>query len=341
MADRQFDYMLLDRLKRDCDYFLGACAEAAARGDSTVVGAERHLWAGSVESQIAKMRELFDMVPEKPEWLTEEDIDRYETAMRGLRDKGVDLRTGARAGSWKDRLVVIDTVEARLLGGETRTDALLFNPGNDHTPFIVAQGYDPATRSWSSGRYMHDLMDALCDLRGCTHPDFAITGMTPERIMADYGKGYEISPEQACEVAEDINDRLENAVVWELDVIDVEWYLLLPLRRDREPDRRGRSGRVPLALGANARAQQDHRRAVEDHAHARLRRARCQRRMAVGQAHHHHHQRGAARLPQRAVPGLPRPRAAAAGRAAAAPGAYGPRPAPATHRPASDASRRA
>ena len=225
MADRQFDYMLLDRLKRDCDYFLGACAEAAARGDSTVVGAERHLWAGSVESQIAKMRELFDMVPEKPEWLTEEDIDRYETAMRGLRDKGVDLRTGARAGSWKDRLVVIDTVEARLLGGETRTDALLFNPGNDHTPFIVAQGYDPATRSWSSGRYMHDLMDALCDLRGCTHPDFAITGMTPERIMAEYVKGYEISPEQACEVAEDINDRLENAVVWELDVIDVEWYL--------------------------------------------------------------------------------------------------------------------
>ena len=169
MADRQFEYMLLDRLKGDCDYFLGVCAEAAARGDGTIAGAERQLWAGSVESQITKMRELFDMVPEKPEWLTEEDIDRYEAEMRGLRDKGVDLRTGARAGSWKDRLVVIDTVEvgAWQTGGEPRRDALLFNPGNDHTPFIVAQGYDPATRSWSSGGYRHDLMDALCELRGC------------------------------------------------------------------------------------------------------------------------------------------------------------------------------
>lgn len=61
MADRQFEYMLLDRLKGDCDYFLGVCAEAAARGDGTIAGAERQLWAGSVESQITKMRELFDM----------------------------------------------------------------------------------------------------------------------------------------------------------------------------------------------------------------------------------------------------------------------------------------
>lgn len=227
MADRQFEYMLLDRLKGDCDYFLGVCAEAAARGDGTIAGAERQLWAGSVESQITKMRELFDMVPEKPEWLTEEDIDRYEAEMRGLRDKGVDLRTGARAGSWKDRLVVIDTVEvgAWQTGGEPRRDALLFNPGNDHTPFIVAQGYDPATRSWSSGGYRHDLMDALCELRGRTHPDFAITGMTPEKILSDFGKRYEISPEGAREVAEDINDRLNTAVEWELDAIDVEWYL--------------------------------------------------------------------------------------------------------------------
>lgn len=36
MADRQFEYMLLDRLKGDCDYFLGVCAEAAARGDGTI-----------------------------------------------------------------------------------------------------------------------------------------------------------------------------------------------------------------------------------------------------------------------------------------------------------------
>ena len=225
MADNKFDYMLLDRLKADCEYFLGACAEAAASGDGTIAGAERQLWAGSVESQVAKMRELFDKVPEKPEWLTAEDIDRYDAEMRGLRDKGLDLHTGTRPGLWKDRLVVIDTIGAWQPDGEMSRAALLFNPGNDLTPFIVAHGYDPATRSWSSGSYRHDLMDALCELRGCTHPDHSIDGVTPERIMADYGRSYEISPEQAREVADDVNDRLETAVECELEVIDIEWYL--------------------------------------------------------------------------------------------------------------------
>ena len=64
------DYRLLSRLKADCDYFLGAGGRA-----------EKHLWAGSVREQIAKMRELYDALPEKPEWLTMEDIDRYAQRM--------------------------------------------------------------------------------------------------------------------------------------------------------------------------------------------------------------------------------------------------------------------
>ena len=66
----QDDYRLLSSLKADCDYYLGAGGRA-----------EKHLWAGSVEAQIAKMRELYDVLSEKPEWLTEQDIDRYESQM--------------------------------------------------------------------------------------------------------------------------------------------------------------------------------------------------------------------------------------------------------------------
>ena len=40
-----------------------------------------HLWAGSIPAQIDKMRELYHAVPEKPEWLTEQDIIRYERQM--------------------------------------------------------------------------------------------------------------------------------------------------------------------------------------------------------------------------------------------------------------------
>ena len=66
----QNDYMLLSRLKADCDYFLGAGGRA-----------EKHLWAGNVREQIAKMRELYAALPDEPEWLTMEDIDRYAQRM--------------------------------------------------------------------------------------------------------------------------------------------------------------------------------------------------------------------------------------------------------------------
>ena len=64
------EYRLLGRLKADCEYFLGWGGRA-----------EKHLWAGNVREQIAKMRELYAALPEKPEWLTLEDIDRYAQRM--------------------------------------------------------------------------------------------------------------------------------------------------------------------------------------------------------------------------------------------------------------------
>ena len=64
------DYRLLDRLRADCEYFLGAGNRA-----------DKHLWAGNVRAQIAKMRELYDTLPEKSEWLTKEAIDDYAERM--------------------------------------------------------------------------------------------------------------------------------------------------------------------------------------------------------------------------------------------------------------------
>ena len=64
------NYLILDRLRADCEYFLGAGNRA-----------EKHLWAGSVYAQIVKMRELYDALPQKPEWLTKEMIDDYADRM--------------------------------------------------------------------------------------------------------------------------------------------------------------------------------------------------------------------------------------------------------------------
>ena len=77
--DKKYNYMLLSRLKSDCDYFLGHGLRN-----------EKHLWAGSVDRQIAKMRELYNSFAddEKPEWLTAEQIDEYERKMKSDEDNG-------------------------------------------------------------------------------------------------------------------------------------------------------------------------------------------------------------------------------------------------------------
>lgn len=73
----RFDYQLLDRLKTDCDYILGEGGP----------GAVKYLHQGTIEDQIAKMRELYDDIPDnaKPEWLTPADIDRYERELEPIR----------------------------------------------------------------------------------------------------------------------------------------------------------------------------------------------------------------------------------------------------------------
>ena len=70
-SQNEYDYMLLDRLRQDCEYFLG-------NGNRS----EKHLWAGNVNDQIAKMKELYNKLPEKPEWLSMEDIENYEKEMK-------------------------------------------------------------------------------------------------------------------------------------------------------------------------------------------------------------------------------------------------------------------
>lgn len=68
--DYTFEYRLLERLRSDCEYFLGEGMRA-----------EKHLWAGNVTAQIDKMWELYNEVTEKPEWFTKEQIESYQERM--------------------------------------------------------------------------------------------------------------------------------------------------------------------------------------------------------------------------------------------------------------------
>lgn len=66
----KFQYMLLGRLKSDCDYFLGY-------GNRN----EKYLWALNAAEQIKIMRALWLWLPVKPEWLSMGQINEYAKEM--------------------------------------------------------------------------------------------------------------------------------------------------------------------------------------------------------------------------------------------------------------------
>ena len=65
-------YCLLDRMRIDCEYFLGFGARH-----------KKYLWAGNVKVQIENMLYLYDSIMQKPDWLTREQILNYKKLMEG------------------------------------------------------------------------------------------------------------------------------------------------------------------------------------------------------------------------------------------------------------------
>ena len=71
LTKEKFNYQMLDRMKSDCEYFLGA-------GNRN----PKHLWALEVDGQINAMKCSWVNLKEKPEWCTWEDILEYERKMK-------------------------------------------------------------------------------------------------------------------------------------------------------------------------------------------------------------------------------------------------------------------
>ena len=65
-------YRLLDRIRSDCEYYLG-CGNRA----------EKYLWTGNVAAHIEHMKAIWNSLPDdcKPVWLTYDEILEYERLM--------------------------------------------------------------------------------------------------------------------------------------------------------------------------------------------------------------------------------------------------------------------
>ena len=70
----KFRYMMLDRLRQDCNYYLG-------NGNRN----PNSLWAGDEKRQIQDMKDIWNTFDKEdtPEWLTWDDILEFERKMCG------------------------------------------------------------------------------------------------------------------------------------------------------------------------------------------------------------------------------------------------------------------
>lgn len=70
--DVKFRYMLLDRMRTDCEYYLGNGHRNA-----------KDLWAGDEQLQIEYMAALYNSFDEdsKPQWLTLDEIYEFKELM--------------------------------------------------------------------------------------------------------------------------------------------------------------------------------------------------------------------------------------------------------------------
>lgn len=118
-------YGMLARMQSDCKYFLGM-------GNRY----EKYLWAGNVATHIANMKAIWDSFPAKakPEWLSMEEIKRYENRMLHTRKSGItkeNLNKHLLSGGCMDELLLFTNgQECQIFKADdfTVTDDILYIP---------------------------------------------------------------------------------------------------------------------------------------------------------------------------------------------------------------------
>lgn len=103
--DEEYLYQLLDRLKSDCDYYLNN-----GNRDESV------LWAGNVKDQLEMMKEVYNSLNEKPDWITMDDIEAYNKKMTQNVNESSSLE---------------DYWDAKVVDKKNFKTLLKFNFGND------------------------------------------------------------------------------------------------------------------------------------------------------------------------------------------------------------------
>lgn len=96
----EFEYMLLDRMRMDCDYYLGYGRRAVS------------ILGGDPQKHINEMKELWKGFPEdgKPQWLTWKEILKYEDQIK-ISFYAAECSEFHNAGEFWDKLTLKEAYE--------------------------------------------------------------------------------------------------------------------------------------------------------------------------------------------------------------------------------------
>lgn len=117
---QEYNYMLLGRLKSDCEYYINT------HGTET----SNQLWAKNPADQIKKMQELYDAVPEKPEWLSQDDIQNFAKDMGVTENNSLTAwnKDGSAVLVEKEIVITPDSIERY---GAFEKDCYTLSPEQD------------------------------------------------------------------------------------------------------------------------------------------------------------------------------------------------------------------
>lgn len=106
MQQHSFDYMMLDRLRGDIEAYLNKPGDCRFQNKSQI-------WGQDTEVLVKEMRKLWDKIPAdiKPEWLTEEKLKDYETAVTNEKNVSNFLEKVGEASDGKEYNMYEDEVD--------------------------------------------------------------------------------------------------------------------------------------------------------------------------------------------------------------------------------------
>lgn len=135
------DYRLLSRMKSDCDYYLNTSKHP------------KHLWAGDEQSQINKMKEIWNNLKEKPEWLSMEDINDYAQRMGVNESYNKEVFTICKVG---DHKFALGKGNPPIINGRKTIEAdsydeakeILMNNGYSESELVFESFKKPLKEDW-------------------------------------------------------------------------------------------------------------------------------------------------------------------------------------------------